>query len=218
VHAFDLGDGRALTLTDAARKLTLRAGLPGAHLFDRATHALRQARVSGLPLDARLTLALASSWLVNSPAPSSALRALAEPPRFGALQALAVALGTLAEFEDAPSQGALDEIETTVDRLAGVWPDARGRGAEMLSKLLALVVPETVPLLPEPACRFLIGEPPAAAGARFVVCLAVFRRATLALEPGLIALAREHTAAVLEPAQVLDRLLWFDSEGFRHFA
>jgi hypothetical protein len=215
VDAFELGDGRALTLNDAARKLELRARLPGAHLFDRATQALRQARALGLPLEARLELALASSWLVNSPAPSSALRALAEPPRFGALQALAV---SLAELEDTPSPGALDELESTVDFLAAGWPDARGRGAEMLSKLLALVVPETVPLLPEPACRFLVGEPPATAGARFVACLGVFRRATLALEPGLIALAREHTAAVLEPAQVLDRLLWFDSEGFRHFA
>ena len=211
---FDLGDGRALTLHDAARKLTLRAGLPGAHLFDRATHALRQARVLGVPLDARLELALASSWLVNSPAPSSALRALAAPSRFGALQSLAVLLGAL---DEVPPQGALDEIEATVDRLAAAWPDAGGRGAEMLSKLLALVVPETVPLLPEPTCRFLLGEPPAAAGARFVACLGVFRRATLALEPVLIALAREHKAAVLEPAQVLDRLLWFDSEGFRHF-
>jgi hypothetical protein len=215
VEDFDLGVGRALTLNGAARKLELRARLPGAHLFDRATHALRQARAFGLPLDARLELALASSWLVNSPAPSSALRALAEAPRFAALQSLAAALGDLG---DVPSRVALDEIEGTVDLLAAEWPDAKGRGAEMLSKLLALVVPETVPLLPEPACRFLVGEPPAAAGARFVACLSVFRRATLALEPGLITVAREHTAAVLEPAQVLDRLLWFDSEGFRHFA
>ncbi len=211
---FDLGGGRTLTLTDAAQKLALRARLPGAHLFDRATHALRQARALGLPLDARLELALASSWLVNSPAPSSALRALAEPPRFGALQSLAVALG---ELDEVPSGRAPDALEATVDLLAAGWPDANGRGAEVLSKLLALVVPETVPLLPEPACRFLVGEPPSAAGARFVACLTVFRRATLALESGLIAVAREHKAAVLEPAQVLDRLLWFDSEGFRHF-
>lgn len=212
---FDLGNGRALTLHDAARKLTLRAGLPGAHLFDRATHALRRARALGLPLDARLELALASSWLVNSPAPSSALRALAAPPRFATLRALA---GALAELEGAPGDAEGDQLATSVDLLAAAWPDAGSRGAEMLSKLLALVVPETVPLLPEPACRFLLGEPPAAAGARFVACLGVFHRATLALEPGLIALAREHTAAVLEPAQVLDRLVWFDSEGFRHFA
>ena len=211
---FDLGGGRALTLTDAARKLALRARLPGAHLFDRATHALRQARVLGVPLDARLELALASSWLVNSPAPSSALRALAEPPRFEALQSFAALVGSL---DDTVSERDLPEIEATVDLLAAAWPDAQGRGAEMLSKLLALVGPETVPLLPEPACRLLVGEPPSAAGARFVACLTVFRRASLALETGLIALAREHKAAVLEPAQVLDRLLWFDSEGFRHF-
>lgn len=211
---FDLGGGRALTLTDAARKLELRARLPGAHLFDRATHALRQARALGLPLDARLELALASSWLVNSPAPSSALRALAEPPRFAALQSFAALVGAL---DDTVSERDLPEIEATVDLLAAGWTDANERGAEMLSKLLALVVPETVPLLPEPACRFLVGEPPSAAGARFVACLTVFRTATLALEPGLIAVARQHKAAVLEPAQVLDRLLWFDSEGFRHF-
>lgn len=214
---YELGPGRALTLDDAPRKLTLRARLPGAHLFDRATHALRQARARGLPLDARLELALASSWLVNSPAPSSALRALAEPARFGHLGALAEILGQLAAVEGDAPETTMQEVEALVDLLSASWPDARGRGAEMLSKLLALVVPETVPLLPEPACRFLLGEPPAAEGARFTVSLAVFRRATQALEDALIEVARTHEAAVLEPAQVLDRVLWFDSEGYRHF-
>jgi hypothetical protein len=214
---YELGPGRALTLEDAPRKLTLRARLPGAHLFDRATHALRQARALGLPLNARLELALASSWLVNSPAPSSALRALAEPARFTRLGALAESLANLASRAGDMPEATMREVEEAVDQLSASWPDARGRGAEMLSKLLALVVPETVPLLPEPACRFLLGAPPAAEGARFTACLNVFRRATLALEDALVEVARAHDATVLEPAQVLDRVLWFDSEGYRHF-
>ncbi|MBK6460601.1 MAG: hypothetical protein IPF92_06285 [Myxococcales bacterium] len=211
----DLGGGRAISAERAAEKLNLRAGLPGAFLFDQAAHALRRARPT-LPLEARLDLALASSWLVNSPAPSPALRALATPPWREVLLALALALEAL---PDEPVAGSpeLAEIAAAVDQLSEALGTRRAQGTEALSKLLALLVPECVPLLPEPACRHLLGEPPLAQGARFIGALLVFRRATNALYGELVAVARDHDAAVLDAAQVLDRVLWFDSEGHAHF-
>lgn len=211
---FDLGDGRRLTLDQAARKLELRARLPGAYVFDRATHALRQARALGLGVEGRLDLAFASSWLVNSPATSAGLRDLSLGPNFVRLVTLTQAISDLTD--DCPAAQWL-EIEGAVDHLAGALGPKAALGAEVLSKVLALVLPETVPLLPEPACRLLLGEPPAAPGARFARCLEVFREATRALETELIPIARAHSLAVLDAAQVLDRLLWFDSEGHRHF-
>lgn len=211
----ELGDGRALSLERAAEKLNLRAGLPGAYLFDQAAHALRRARPT-LALEARLDLALASSWLVNSPAPSPALRALATPPRRELLLGLVDALEALPDDldEEAPE---LVEIAAAVDQLSEALGPRRAQGAEALSKLLALLLPECVPLLPEPACRTLLGDPPSAQGARFTRALQVFRRATNAHYGELVALARDHQAAVLDAAQVLDRVLWFDSEGHAHF-
>lgn len=211
----ELGGGRALSLERAAEKLDLRAGLPGAFLFDQAAHALRRARPT-LALEARLDLALASSWLVNSPAPSPALRALATPPRREVLLGLVEALEALPDDleEDAT---ALTDIAAAVDHLSEALGARREQGAEALSKLLALLLPECVPLLPEPACRTLLGEPPSAQGARFTRALRVFRAATDAHYGELVAIAREHHAAVLDAAQVLDRVLWFDSEGHAHF-
>jgi hypothetical protein len=48
--------------------------------------------------------------------------------------------------------------------------------------------------------------------------LDAFATASLTHEDTLIALARGHTTAVLDAPQVLDRLMWFDSWGWRHTA
>jgi hypothetical protein len=210
---YALPSGRVFTLENAARKLELRAGLPGAYLYDRATQALRRARASGLVGDARLDLAFASSWLVNSPLPSPALRALATPPAREVLAALVSALEVLPEEID---DTLAEELATGVESLSSVLGDKRSSGAEGLSKLLALLVPESVPLLPSPACEFLLGTPPSDPGPRFVEGLRAFRRAAFALYDGLVDVAREHSVAVLDAAQVLDRLLWVDSEGYKH--
>ena len=209
-----LPSGRSFTLENAARKLELRAGLPGAYLYDRATQALRRARVSGLPVDARLDLAFASSWLVNSPLPSPSLRALATTP---AREVLVALVGALEELPEEIDDTLALELTTGVDALSAVLGDKRASGAEGLSKLLALLVPESVPLLPAPACAFLLGTPPSDPGPRFVEGLRVFRRASFVLYDGLVDVARVHTHAVLDAAQVLDRLLWVDSEGYKHF-
>ena len=214
MSTYDLGGGRAFSLSTAEKKLSLRAGLPGAYLFDQAAHALRQARGKGLSLDARLDLAFASSWLVNSPATSPVLRAFSRPPLRPVVVALAEAIEELGDDMGLESER---EISGAVDALSLALGDKSAQGAEVVSKILALLLPETVPLLPEPACRHLLGEPPAAPGERFTKALVVFRTATFALYTDLVAVAKGHEDAVLDAAQVLDRVLWFDSEGFRHF-
>lgn len=214
MSTYDLGGGRSFSLVHANEKLSLRAGLPGAYLFDQAAHALRQARGKGLALDPRLDLAFASSWLVNSPATSVVLRAFSRPP----LRPVVVAIATaLEDLPDELDEGTERELTGAIDVLSGALGEKSLQGAEVLSKLLALLSPETVPLLPEPACRHLLGEPPATPGARFVTGLRVFRAATFALYTDLVTVAKAHEEAVLDAAQVLDRVLWFDSEGFRHF-
>ena len=211
---YDLGEGRALSLEHARKKLSLRAGLPGAYLFDRASHALRQARGKNVSLEARVDLAFASSWLVNCPAPSPSLRALSQAPLYPLVIAIAE---TLADLPDEIDPATETELAGAVNALSTALGDKASQGAEVLSKILALVLPETVPLLPDPACRYLLGEPPTDPGARFVTGLSVFRAATFALYTELVAVAKDHEENVLDAAQVLDRVLWFDSEGFRHF-
>jgi hypothetical protein len=44
-----------------------------------------------------------------------------------------------------------------------------------------------------------------------------FARAAMDHVTGLEAIAREHREVELTGAGVLDRLLWFDSEGHKHF-
>lgn len=214
MSAHPLPSGKSFSLEHAEKKLVLRAGLPGAYLYDQATHALRKARAKGMSLDDRLSLAFASSWLVNSPAASPSLRAMARPP----LREVLVAIGeALADLPDPLDDGTRAELAGAIDAVSSHLGDKRAQGAEVLSKIFALLVPETVPLLPEPACAFLLGDPPSDPGARFVAALDVFRSATFALYTDLVEIAKGHDAAVLDAAQVLDRLLWFDSEGHRHF-
>jgi hypothetical protein len=90
---------------------------------------------------------------------------------------------------------------------------------EAMSKVLALLVPEVVPLMPEAARGFVLGDEAKtmAPGAVFARMVAWFAQATAAHAPELASLARQHTEVALTGAQALDRLLWFDSEGHRHF-
>src|SRR6185369_4383893 len=98
-----------------------------------------------------------------------------------------------------------------------------GQGPCAISKSLALLVPETVPLMDDAAIAFLTGavpmpataDDPKAPASLFVPMLDAFARAVLDVEPQLIALARAHTLVPLDAAQVLDRLLWVDSWGHR---
>src|SRR4051794_21016772 len=84
--------GGAWVVEDQAKKLDLRAGLPGAFVFDLAASASRSAKKAGVSVADRLSLALPASWLVNSPAISRVLRRWSVEPQREVWLALVEAL------------------------------------------------------------------------------------------------------------------------------
>ena len=190
--------------------MSLRAKLPGARVYDLSAQSLRVAKQLGRGDDARLPLALPGSWLVNSPAISTTFRRWAlEPQR-------SVLLELLSLFNP-PSLGALDDdvraaLKTRVEAL-GEEPTR----VEALSKVLALLVPHAIPLMPPLAIAFVLGPDVAADADAFVAMASWFGGAVEEHWPALSAFAASHVEVPLDAAQVLDRLLWFDSDGFKHF-
>ncbi|HEY2517176.1 MAG TPA: hypothetical protein VGI39_40160, partial [Polyangiaceae bacterium] len=72
------------------------------------------------------------------------------------------------------------------------------------------------PLMPPAAVAFALGGDASGPGV-FVSMLDWFSRATLANESALVDVARSYGAVPLDAPQVLDRLLWFESDGFKSF-
>jgi hypothetical protein len=204
-------NGEPWLVEDAARKLVLRGGLPGAFVFDRAAAALRTAKSMRVPIGDRLALALPASWLVNSPAVSRVLQRWAQPPQRDVWLAL---VETLEEYGAGASEDDFDAGLALAVRSLGSEP----HGIEAASKVLALLVPEVVPLLPTPARVFVLGPAGAEGEGAFAAMIRWFVASTAAHREELDALARANDGAPLSGAQVLDRLLWFDAEGHRHFA
>jgi len=208
-------------VVDAAEKLAWRSTLPGAFGYDRCAHALRLARARRLPVEEILSLALPASWMVNSRAGSPVFQRWLQPEARAAWTEL---VGLLAGGVgpwlgvDAPTRDGVKELAGALTALGG--------DVCSLSKALALLVPEGVPLMDDAALWMLLDAVPFPATAdapigrveHFLPMLDAFSRAALTHEDALIALAREHTAAVLDAPQVLDRLIWFESWGWRHTA
>jgi hypothetical protein len=192
---------------DVEKRLALRARLPGAFVYDQSAHSLRNSKARGTPVAERLPLAFAASWLVNSPASSRVLRRWSEPPQIDVWVALVGALEGPLE-----SGGEWAPVKALVKRL-GDEPTL----IETVSKVLALLVPTAVPLMPEPARKWLLGEGAGADVDAFAAIGDWFVREARAHAAELDDWASRHEEAKLEGAQVLDRLLWFDSEGHRHF-
>ncbi len=203
-------DGTTWHLVEGAAKLSLRAKLPGARVFDLATESLRKARSAGLSILDRLPLALPASWCVNSPAPSTVHRRWALPPQSEVWL-------SLVEVLEEPMTGPLDP-ESTDALLAGIQVlGPEPFGVEAISKVLALLVPEAVPLMPPAARGFVLGESGPEDARAFVAMVEWFACAVREADTQLASWAQSHQEVPLSPAQVLDRLLWFDSEGHRHF-
>jgi hypothetical protein len=203
-------DGTSWRIEDGPEKLRRRAELPGARVFDLAAEGLRKARTAGVPAMDRLALALPSSWCVNSPAPSTVLRRWALAPQNEVWLALV-------EVLEEPRHGALD-----TDSRGAMMTGLRALGSEpfaveAISKVLALLTPDAVPLMPLPARTFVLGEEGAMDPAAFVAMIDWFAGATHEGGAELAAWAAGHREVPLSAAQALDRLLWFDSEGHRHF-
>jgi hypothetical protein len=194
-------------IRDPEKRLALRARLPGAFVYDLSAHSLRSSKARGIPIAERLPLAFAASWLVNSPANSRVLRRWSQPPQIDVWSALVGALEGPLE-----NAGEWAPVKALVQRLCDE-PSL----IEAVSKVLALLVPNAVPLMPEPARRFLLGEGAGADVDAFVALGEWFVRETRAHAAELDEWASRHEETNLEGAQVLDRLVWFDSEGYRHF-
>lgn len=208
-------------ILDGAAKLAWRATLPGASGYDRAAHALRLARARRLPIEELLALALPASWLVNSRATSPVFqRWLAPAAREAWADLVALLAGGVG-----PWPGRDAETRESVRFLAAALLNAGGDLCA-LSKALALLAPEGVPLLDDGALWMLLDAVPRPATAdaptgtaeHLLPALDAFAGHVLAHEDALIALARNHSDAVLDAPQTLDRLLWFESWGWRHTA
>jgi hypothetical protein len=85
---------------------------------------------------------------------------------------------------------------------------------EAISKVLALLAPDFVPLMPAPARAFVLGDDAPADAESLARMIDWFAPAVAENRAELEAIGRAHA---YRPGQVLDRLLWFDSEGHRHF-
>jgi hypothetical protein len=124
---------------------------------------------------------------------------------------------SLIDVLDEPRAGPLD-VESSDAVLAAIQalgPEAFG--VEAISKVLALLVPDAVPLMPPAARLFALGGSSAANAGAFVEMVNWFGKAAHEGRAELARWAHQHSEVPLSAAQVLDRLLWFDSEGYRHF-
>jgi hypothetical protein len=212
-------------LAQAGEKLRLRNGLPGAHAFDRAAAALASASARGVMAIELLPLVFASSWFVNNAAPSTVYRKWLTPP----LIDVWMELGKLLEAGAHGWLSLTDEERTLIQNgIRALALDGHRAGA--VSKPLALLAPDAVPLMPDAAVWFALDavarpEAPDAQTASidvFSPMMTWFAESVTSAgtESSLAAIAREHESATglsLSAAQILDRILWFDSVGHRHF-
>jgi len=155
--------------------------------------------------------ALPASWLVNSPAVSKVLRRWALPPHDETCLAL------LEVLEGGPDAWAEDAGTAESVRLALASLGDEPYVVEAVSKVMALLVPDAVPLMPAPARAFVLGEADRDHPDAFMRIVEWFARTVIEQRAALEAIARDHTEVQLTAGGVLDRLLWFDSEGHRHF-
>jgi hypothetical protein len=215
-------DGKSSPWTIALplEKLALRGRLPGAFSFDRATETLSRARAAGIGAGDLLSLALPSSWLVNSAVPSTSMAKWHIPPFPGYFRTL------IAHLEIGVHELANLDEKRIADAITPLAVDGQGAGA--ISKIVASLVPKSTPLMPDAAIAFALGTvaAPTTADAQtagpefFAPMLKWFARVVVQQEDLLRELAKQDAKArapskELEPAQLFDRLLWFESAGYR---
>ncbi len=207
-------------IDDPLKLLSQRATLPGAYGYDRSAHALRVAAAKGVPLADRLALALHGSWMVNSRATSPVFRRWLQPAVRPAWEVLDEVL------RDGPEAWlSLDAEGRTVAAQAVAALAGDDVGVAAVSKVLALLYPQTMCLMDDHAIAFLglalevpAGEEKGTASATFFVpMLDAFATAVVANRDALTALAAQHTDAVLDATQALDRVIWVASYGQRFF-
>lgn len=219
------------TIEDADDKLRWRSLLPGASTWDRAAHALRLLQSDGAGATSLVPLALPASWLVDSRASSRTMQRWLGRPSLDAWSAILEAIDQETTPEDwlalpPPRRAAVvDAVAALVDGPLDGPPISPEDGSSLaaVTKALALLRPRLVPLMDDAALAFalelvpppLTSERPVAPPSAFGPMLDWFSRQVIACESDLLAIASRHELAVLDAAQVLDRLLWMESWGNR---
>ncbi len=215
----------------ASAKLQVRGRLPGAFGFDLAADTYRAARGAGIPAADLVRLALPGSWIVNNKVPSPVFHRWLQPGVRDVWTRVVDLLGGDSDRWLARSELERGELRERLAVLAAIDASARniphGQPATGtacgLSKVLALLCPDTVPLMDDAALWFALGavprpdnaDTPTATTDLFVPMLDWFARAVRSNAAALAELAAGYTLAPMSPAQILDRLLWFETWGFR---
>jgi len=206
-------------------KLDVRGQLSGAYVFDRACRRLQDLCARGADVGSLLVLALPTSWMVNNTATSPVLQSWLRPPCRGAWHGLLQALdGIDTRTWSRASEATREEIATHVDLLTDDDNPQR-QGIAAVSKVLAQLVPDLVPLMDDAVLHFAIdavpmptrADRPSATASHFVPMLDWFAEAVESQRSTLGALASEIEPPGMSAAQVLDRLLWMESWGWRLF-
>jgi hypothetical protein len=179
---------------------------------------MRAARAAGVRVPDLLAAAMPCSWMVNARAASPVFRRWLSRP-------LASAWCELIELCDGGPDTWLAHGEDARRRVAEIVRSMAidGHGVAAISKVLALLCPGVVPLMDDAALWLVLdavpcprtADAPVAGAEHFVPMLDAFTRAVLDGWDALVPLARDYALAPLDAAQVLDRLLWFDSWGWR---
>lgn len=213
---------RTHVIEDADAKLVWRVSLPGASTYDRAADVLRRLQASGANAVDLLPLAMPTSWMVNAKATSRAMQRWQQNPMRDAWGALL----ELVAFDMAPDgwlATPADEKDMVGKLVAALASGADGATLAAITKVLALLRPQLVPLMDDAAIAFALGlvptpdtaEKPVAPPSAFVPMLDWFARAVIDNDEALLGIASRHTAVTLDQAQALDRLLWIESWGKR---
>lgn len=211
----------SFSLPQPEEALSRRGGLPGAFGYDRAAHLFRTLQAEGSDAVDLLPAAFPTSWMVNAKATSRTF------VHWTAAESVWAELLSILRFDlstdewTALPEGDRTAVGVTVRTLSGL-PSA---SLCAVTKVLALLRPQLVPLMDDAAIWFALGtvpEPktadaPAAGPEHFLPMMDWFAAEAKRSDAALVELARTHTMAVLDGPQVLDRLLWWASWGHRLF-
>ena len=213
--------GRTWRIAYPFAKLRARGALPGAYGYDLGAHALREARQAGVSAAALLPLAMPGSWMVNARATSRAFRRWLSPPLDATFCELVERLDRAA-WDAQPEDARAAVVELVAALVDGAARD--GGSLAAVSKVLALVCPTVCPLLDDAAIWYAhdaidcpdSADAPAAGVEHLLPMLDWFARSVDRGRGPLTLLSSRYALASLDAAQVLDRLVWFESWGYRH--
>lgn len=213
------GAPTARTVEDADAKLRWRGTLAGASTYDRAAHALRVLQARGTDAFDLLPLAVPTSWMVNAKATSRAMQRWLSPGA-DAWRALLDGISTDLSTEEWIALPAA-ERESCARAVQALATGTDGESLASVTKVLALLRPQIVPLMDDAALWFaleIVPQPtsadrPSAPASAFVPMLDWFAEHVVSCDESLIELAARHDLAVLDAAQTLDRLVWMEPWG-----